>query len=376
MAWVWFAMFAAPFAASLLLTRLMISLSPRIGLIDAPAARKFHAKTTPLGGGVAISVSILGAMLGVVFAAWGIAHIPGIAERLPSAAAVHAPGVLFRASELGWIALAAAVQMLLGLADDWRKGGLDYRFRLLVEVGLVSFLAWQGMTIKIFAVPEWVAGVLTVIWVVGLTNAVNFLDNMDGLAGSVVLTASVFFAAVMALVGSLFVSASFLIVAGAVTGFLCFNWNPARIFMGDAGSNFLGFWLGMLTVVGTFIVVPFSPVTVFAPLCILAVPIYDSLSVIGLRISQGRSPFQPDKQHFSHRLVTLGLSPVSAVLVIVLVCITAGLSGLLLYFLSPLQANLAAPLVVLQVACMLGVIALLEVAAHRRRRDSSDSSST
>jgi UDP-GlcNAc:undecaprenyl-phosphate/decaprenyl-phosphate GlcNAc-1-phosphate transferase len=369
MAWLWVAMLAVPFLISLVLTRLMISLSPRIGLVDAPAARKFHAKTTPLGGGLAISVAILASMIGVVVVAWGIQRVPGVAERLPSAAATHAPGVLFKASEFGWIALAGLVQMLLGLTDDWRKGGLDYRFRLAVEVGLVAFLASQGITLKLFNVPPWAAGLITVVWVVGLTNAVNFLDNMDGLAGSVVLVACIFFAAVMALVGSLFVAASFLIVAGAVLGFLCFNWNPARIFMGDAGSNFLGFWLGMLTVLGTFIVVPYSPVTVFAPLCILAVPIYDSLSVITLRISQGRSPFQADKQHFSHRLVMLGLSPVTAVLVIALVCVTTGLSGLLLYFITPLQASAVAPLVVLQVVCILGVIALLEVAAHRRRRD-------
>jgi UDP-GlcNAc:undecaprenyl-phosphate GlcNAc-1-phosphate transferase len=369
MAWLWVALLAVPFALSLILTRSMISLAPKVGLVDAPAARKFHSKITPLGGGLAISVAVLASMLGVVLAAWGIMNVPGVAERLPSAATMHAPGVLFKASQFGWIALAGLVQMLLGLADDWRKGGLDYRLRLAVEVGLVSFLAWQGMTLKLFAVPGWATGLVTVVWVVGLTNAVNFLDNMDGLAGSVVLIASVFFAAVMALVGSLFVAASFLVVAGAVLGFLCFNWNPARIFMGDAGSNFLGFWLGMLTVLGTFIVVPYSPVTVFAPLCILAVPIYDGVSVIALRLAQGRSPFQADKQHFSHRLVLLGLSPVSAVLVIALVCVTTGLSGLLLYFVVPLQAAAVAPLVVLQVACMLGVIALLEVAAHRRRRD-------
>ena len=371
MAWLWVSMLAAPFALSLVLTRLMISLAPKVGLVDAPAARKFHAKTTPLGGGLAIAGAVLGSMLGVVLVAWGIQHVAGIADRLPASASKHAPGVLFRASEFGWIAVAGLVQMGLGLADDWRKGGLDYRLRLAVEVGLVSFLAWQGVSLKLFVVPPWVAGVLTVVWVVGLTNAINFLDNMDGLAGSVVFIASIFFATVMALVGSLFVSASFLVVAGAVLGFLVFNWNPARIFMGDAGSNFLGFWLGMLTVLGTFIVVPFSPVTVFAPLCILAVPIYDSLSVVTLRLSQGRSPFQPDKQHFSHRLVMLGLSPVSAVLVIALVCVTTGLSGLLLYFVSPIQAAVVAPLVVLQVFCMLGVIALLEVAAHRRRRESS-----
>jgi UDP-GlcNAc:undecaprenyl-phosphate GlcNAc-1-phosphate transferase len=305
----------------------------------------------------------MGAVVGLAAAAqtW-----PALADWLPKAALKYAPGVVSKGRELGLIAFAAAIQMLLGLADDWRKNGLDYRLRLGVEVLLVSLLASQGVLLKLHPLPDWIAGVLTVVWVVGLTNAVNFLDNMDGLAGGVSCLAAAFFAAVMAMVGSLFVAGCFLVVVGSLLGFLRYNWGPARIFMGDAGSNFLGFWMGMLTVVGTFLVTPFSPVTVFAPLCILAVPIYDSVSVIVLRLAQGRSPFHADKQHFSHRLVMLGLSPRNAVLLIYLVTITTGLGGVLLYFLDASTAGLVAPLVVLQVLCMLLVIALLEVTAHSR----------
>jgi UDP-GlcNAc:undecaprenyl-phosphate GlcNAc-1-phosphate transferase len=303
-------------------------------------------------------------MFGTLLFAWITAHVPWLASLAPEPLRIHADGILSRSGVLWWIAAAASVQMALGLADDWRDDGLDYRFRLLVEIGLVALLATQGICLQLFFVPHWVAVLITVIWVVGLTNAINFLDNMDGLAAGVVFLASVFFAVVMALVGSLFVSLSFVIVAGAVLGFLWYNWTPARIFMGDAGSNFLGFWMGMLTVVGTFIVEPFSPVTIFSPLCILAVPMYDSISVIAIRLKQGRSPFQPDKQHFSHRLTALGLTKPHAVLLIYLVCVTTGLAGVLLYFLTPRMAPWVAPLVVLQVFCTLAVVALLEWAAH------------
>jgi UDP-GlcNAc:undecaprenyl-phosphate GlcNAc-1-phosphate transferase len=319
-----------------------------------------------MGGGVAIYLTVMAAMVGAVAAAWLTVKVPAFAALFPESLAKHAPGVLSKSSELGWIALAGTVQMLLGLIDDRRPGGLDYKFRLAVEVGMTAWLVYLGFGLKLDPLPSWLSGAVTVLWVVGLTNAVNFLDNMDGLAAGTSFLAAAFFAAVMALVGSLFVAGCFLVVAGALLGFLRYNWNPARIFMGDAGSNFLGFWLGMLTVVGTFVVAPFNPVTVFAPLCILAVPIYDSTSVIALRIAQGRSPFQPDKQHFSHRLVQLGLTHRKAVLLIYLVTITTGLGGVLLYFLTPSRAGIVAPLVVLQVICMLGVVGLLEAAAHGR----------
>jgi UDP-GlcNAc:undecaprenyl-phosphate GlcNAc-1-phosphate transferase len=165
------------------------------------------------------------------------------------------------------------------------------------------------------------------------------------------------------LVGDLFVAGCFLLLAGSLVGFLFHNWPPAKIFMGDAGSNFLGFWLGVLTVISTFKTDEYSYVTLLAPLCILAVPIYDSSVVILLRISQGRSPFQADRQHFSHRLVELGFRPLWAVLLIYLLTFATGLSGIVLYFVKPEGAAI----VLLQLAATLGVLAILELATWRRR---------
>ena len=154
---------------------------------------------------------------------------------------------------------------------------------------------------------------MTVLWVVGLTNSFNMLDNMDGLAASVGLIVALLFCGAQIAVGSLFVPAVMLVVAGALAGFLVHNHSPARLFMGDAGSNFLGFLLGALTVAGTFTrddpSHTFSPYGVLAPLLVMAVPLYDMTSVILIRLSEGRSPFLGDRRHFSHRLVARGLTP-------------------------------------------------------------------
>src|SRR6185312_3540940 len=142
--------------------------------------------------------------------------------------------------------------------------------------------------------------------------------------------AALLFCAAQVAVGDLFVPAILLVLAGALGGFLVHNRAPARLFMGDAGSNFLGFLLGCLTVAGTFTrdEPEYSSFGVFTPLLVMAVPLYDTTSVILIRLKEGRSPFQPDRKHFSHRLVERGLTPVRAVWTIDLVTLTGGLGAL------------------------------------------------
>jgi len=150
----------------------------------------------------------------------------------------------------------------------------------------------------------------------------------------------------------------FLVVAGSLIGFLAHNWSPARIFMGDSGSYFIGFAIASMTVLGTF----YSPTdknqhVILAPFCVLAVPLYDICSVTLIRLWEGRSPFQPDKKHFSHRLVALGLTKVQAVLTVHLTTLTTGLLGLTLYAVPTWNA---AAVVVACVGCILLLIAILE----------------
>jgi len=256
-----------------------------------------------------------------------------------------------------------------GLIDD--RVMLDWKPRLAVQLILATLLAVLGARVTLFWPFNfpWLGGALTVLWVMGLTNAFNFLDNMDGLAAGVGLIAALLFAAAQIAVQSLFVPAVLLVLVGALAGFLVHNRYPARLFMGDAGSNFLGFMLGALTVAGTYYRYDgnrnYSPFSVFAPLLVMAVPLYDAASVIVIRIREGRSPFQGDRRHFSHRLVERGLTPPQAVRTINLVTLASGLGALLLH-----QLDLAGAAVVLaQTACLLGVVAILEVSATRSDRN-------
>jgi UDP-GlcNAc:undecaprenyl-phosphate GlcNAc-1-phosphate transferase len=349
-----------PLVLAWVFTRAAIPIAKRFDFVDRPSARKTHARPTPLGGGIAIFLAIF-TTFGLAFAAAAAVQAsPGLAAAAPEIVREHAPGVLACAPLLGLILAAGAVQALVGWIDDAR--GLSVRVRLAVEVGLVAVLLSQGVQLDVLPGWTWLTWPLTILWIVGLTNAFNFLDNMDGLSAGVAAIASAFFAAVAFLMGELFVGGCFLAFAGATLGFLRWNWPPARIFLGDAGSNFLGFWIAVLTVVATFKTEEYSHVTLLAPLCIAAVPIYDAASVVLLRLSQGRSPFQPDRRHFSHRLVDLGFDSRSAVLLIHLLTTATGLAGLALYFVRPVGAIF----IVLQVACMLGVVAILEFVAMRR----------
>lgn len=346
---------ALSFAIGTALSAAARKIAPRFGLVDRPGGRKAHRAPTPMGGGVAIwATTGLVLLLGAV----GLGLFRG---ELPPELARHASGLWSRGAELAGIFGLATAIMIMGLIDD--RVGLGWRPRLLVQAGLATALALGGVRVTLFwPMNQPIAsGAITVLWVVGLTNAFNFLDNMDGLAAGVGLIAAVLFASAQAIVGSLFVPAVLLVLVGALAGFLVFNRYPASLFMGDAGSNFLGFLLGSLTVAGTFARpgAGFSPYSVLSPLLVMAVPLYDTTSVVLIRLREGRSPFQADRRHFSHRLVDRGLTPPRAVWTIYLVTLAGGLGTLLL----PYLGGTGALIVLAQTGCLLGVVAVLEVAS-------------
>jgi UDP-GlcNAc:undecaprenyl-phosphate GlcNAc-1-phosphate transferase len=353
--WVALGLTLASFALGTALSALARRISPRFGLVDKPGGRKAHRAPTPMGGGVAIWLTMV-LMLGLGAVALGL-----FGRFLPPEVAVHVSGLWSRGPELLVILGLGTLIMAMGLVDD--RFGLHWLPRLLVQFGLAMILVLYGVRITLF----WpfnnaiLTGALTVLWIVGLTNSFNFLDNMDGLAASVGLIVALLFATAQATVHSLFVPAVLLVMVGALAGFLVFNKPPASMFMGDAGSNFIGFMLGSLTDAGTFTRPDeqFSPYGVLSPLLVMAVPLYDTCSVILIRIREGRSPFQADRRHFSHRLVERGLSSPQAVLTIDLVTLAGGLGALLL----PHLWGLGAAVVLAQTACLLGVVAILEVAS-------------
>jgi len=269
-------------------------------------------------------------------------------------------------SKLGsiWLLLAGgSVVAILGLMDD--RFGLDWRVRIAVEFAVAAGIVY-GLQLQLTAYIDlpWLTPILSVIWIVMLINSFNMLDNMDALSAGVAAIISGMLALMLLTTSEpsqrepqLFVAVMALALLGGLIGFLKHNWPPASIFMGDSGSYFVGYWIAVTTLLSTYSGSSGqAPHAVFAPLCLLAIPIYDTLSVIAIRLREGRSPFQADKKHFSHRLVELGMTKRQAVGTIYLATLTCSLGALLL----PRTDWIGAGLVLLIVFAMLGLIALLE----------------
>lgn len=368
-------------AVSLPATWGMIRLSRRLGMLDTAAmpgqikdARRPIANT----GGVGIAAGLLLPMVA------GLAVLAALAPPLPPPLAPlepHLPGIREQFPlALGFIASALALHVL-GLVDDRRPLGpfIKLAVMLVPPLLLAVFTDTRLLTAADpYAGGTWLSVLVTVLWFGLVTNALNFLDNMDGLAGGVAAIASACLLAASLVNGQWFVAATLALLLGACLGFLCWNFPPAKVFMGDGGSLILGFALAFLTTRITYfadpsdpahpagppIPPPSTPFAVFMPLVVLAIPLYDFLSVTAIRLSQKRSPFVGDLQHFSHRLVKRGLSKRAAVLVIYGFTLVTGISGIALRSLEDWQAVLVG----VQTAAILGVLAAFEFASSPARR--------
>jgi UDP-GlcNAc:undecaprenyl-phosphate GlcNAc-1-phosphate transferase len=351
--------------------------APRWGLVDRPGPRKIHAAAMPTGGGLAIWLGlVLPLAVGqiLLLALPEAHHLPppgsGLSTLVPQFVRPHLPGLLERSGRL-WIMLGGGtILAILGLIDDRR--GLDWRWRLAVETAVALATVALGWRMTLFLDLPWFTGALSVLWIVGLVNSFNMLDNMDGLSAGVAAIAAAMLAAVVLLVPSplthqpqLFVGGFLILLVGALLGFLWHNRPPARLFMGDAGSYLIGYLLATISLGATFAGSPLPKHAILAPLCVLAVPLYDTASVVLIRLRQGRSPFVGDKSHFSHRLVNLGMTKTQAVLTIYLATATCGLGALLLHQVDAVGAVV----VLLLVFFTLLLVAVLEAAGRRNRNN-------
>jgi UDP-GlcNAc:undecaprenyl-phosphate GlcNAc-1-phosphate transferase len=200
---------------------------------------------------------------------------------------------------------------LMGFYDD--RWGLRPILKLIAQIGAATILIVSG--VKVTALPEeWMNIMVTLVWVVGLTNSLNLLDNMDGLSSGVAAVCAAFFVAMAAMSGQIYVGALAAAVLGATLGFLAYNFNPASIFMGDTGSLFLGFMLAAIGIKLRFPDnVPF--VTWMVPIIVMGMPIFDTTLVFISRLRRGQNPLTtPGKDHTSHRLVRLGFTTREAVM--------------------------------------------------------------
>jgi UDP-GlcNAc:undecaprenyl-phosphate GlcNAc-1-phosphate transferase len=322
-----------PFVLSWVLTACLIRWAPRLGLVDHPDPRKVHTRPTPRAGGIAIVAAVV---------------LTGVA----AVAADHLGWSRFGLPRDCLVLTAWAVPVaLLGLVDDLRP--LSWQLRL----GVQALLA-VGAAIMLFPDAGVFVWVVVIFWVAAQTNAFNMLDNMDQLSAGVAFVVAGWLAVLACVSGTARSTdwAPFVILMGALWGFLWWNRPPARIFMGDAGSTFLGFVLGLATAKAG-LAEGGRPWFWAIPLCLAAVPCYDMTTVVLIRLSQGRSPFHPDKQHLSHRLVGRGLSPVTAVRVIHLLALASGANALLLWKAGD---ALTAALVLGQLAVWWGALAITE----------------
>lgn len=345
---------AVGFAIACPMTALMRRLGTQWGALDHPGERKLHERPIPATGGVAIFAALVSPIAAGLLAAWVLPdawwrdwappiapHLEGIRAQTPMA--------------LGLLAGTTALH-IVGLIDDRRNLGpmLKLAVQALAAIALVGLF-----DVRLLSLLGPVGSIaITVLWFLVITNAFNFLDNMDGLSAGVAAIGGGMLLAAALINGQWFVAAVLGLLVGGLLGFLVFNYPPAGIFMGDGGSLVVGFVTAFCAVRTTY----YDPAlsthwwAVFTPVVVLAIPLYDLLSVTLIRISQGRSPFVGDTQHFSHRLVRKGLTRPAAVGVIWACTLATGLGGVMLGRLSGWQAAL----VIVQTLAVLSVLALLE----------------
>jgi UDP-GlcNAc:undecaprenyl-phosphate GlcNAc-1-phosphate transferase len=333
--------------------------APRVGFVDKPGGRKIHANPKPLGGGVAIFTGIVIPMLAVLAllhtasfgegnGRWNPAYISGAREHTPLA--------------LGLLAAMFAM-LLLGLRDDRKAMGPYSKMVIQLAVIAAFVIAFNVRALTALdqlGLGRWPSVLVSVLWIGAITNAFNFLDNMDGLSAGVAAVCTAAFLVAALSIQQWFVAAALAMLLGALLGFLCFNFAPATIFMGDSGSLLIGLMLGVLTVRTTYLPqeTPWASgwYAVFAPVIVLAVPLYDLIVVSALRLMRGKSPFVGDTNHFSHRLVARGMSRRTAVLCLYLITASTSVAAILLPHVNPAFA----PLIFVQTVLILGVVALLE----------------
>lgn len=349
---------AAGIVGALITTPFCRMLARHLDVMDHPSgeAHKGHADATPLLGGMAM----LSAWLMVI--ATGIAVTLLAGNSLPESLRIAIPGIRSVFGLLAVLIAGATAIAIVGLVDDYH--GMGARTKLLSQIVVCGFTAlYPKIRITLFWDVEWLTWGLTVFWLVFIVNAFNFFDNMDGLAAGTAIIASLLFTLVAGLQGQYFVATLGAVTSGAAIGFWFYNRSPASIFMGDSGSHFLGYLLGVLGTLTVFYNES-SPTTapVLIPIFILALPIFDTFAVVLIRLKAGKPVYVGDHNHISHRFYQMGLSRKAAVQMVHLLAIAIGLGALPLLWLD----LRGVALVLLQSAAMLTLVTLLHM--HLREK--------
>jgi UDP-GlcNAc:undecaprenyl-phosphate GlcNAc-1-phosphate transferase len=285
------------FAVSVAATPVVIRVATGYGFVSRPKADRWNARAIPLMGGVALYLGVTSAVLS--FAELG--------------------------QEMVGVILGGTLIFVLGIIDDVLQIKPSSKF--LGQILAACVVIYAGLKFDLIPNP-FLNLFLTLLWLVGITNAFNLLDNMDGLSAGVALVASAVLLINAWLLGEFFISLVLLAFMGSLLGFLWYNWNPASIFLGDCGSLFIGYVLASLTLLERYVShASSSYFPILMPVLVLAVPLLDTTTVMVIRLREGRPIYVGDRRHLSHRLVALGLTPKAAVLVIYLITFCLGLGA-------------------------------------------------
>jgi len=303
---------------AIITTPMVIRIARWLNIVDTPDVRKVHSRPVPRIGGVAIFLSVMAPVIPVLFAP----NLVGESFRLMQ-------------SKLLVVLLATAGMFLVGLLDDIK--GLRVRAKLLAQLAAAMVVCFAGIRVESIAITEglilhlgWFSWLFTLVWIVGITNAVNLSDGLDGLAAGISAVACGVIAILAVHNGQTVMAVLMLALLGSLLGFLFFNFDPARIFMGDSGSLFLGFTIASASVLCA--TKTETVVGLALPVLALGIPIFDTLFSMLRRFVERRSLFAPDRSHFHHRLLALGLRQRHAVVTAyVLTLLAAGLGMFMLF---------------------------------------------
>ncbi len=349
--WIYLAVWLAATVAGAAATWACRGLSWKLNFLDVPMheLHKQHAKAMPLLGGAAIIVTWTAITVG------GTLAVIILQEHLPEFIRDHLSGIRQRLPLLGVIAGGGIALGIMGMIDD--KKPMNWKLKLLLQTVICGLVVYnEKLRITLFIQNPYLTWAISLCWFLFIINAFNFFDNMDGMAAGVAFIASAIFTIVAALQGQHFVPVLGAVTAGAALGYYFFNRYPASIFMGDSGSQFLGFLLaaqGTLTVfyrAGTPTVAP-----VFIPLIVLALPVFDFFMVAVIRLRHGQPVWQGDHNHISHRFQRMGVSASTAVWLVHLLSLALGLGALSLLFLP----TFGVIIILLQTAAILTLITIV-----------------
>ena len=323
---VYAAIFIMALGLALIFTPLCQILAVKAGFLDIPKheQHKLHGKSTPLLGGLAM----YGAWImtcGAALIAAGYFLPAGSSNNL----ILEVAGIPLVGKELAVAVGCASAAVLLGTVDD--KYSLPAWVKLAGQIAIAAVtVTFGGVHITLFVRAAWFGWIVSVFWIVFMFNAINFFDNMDGLACGTAAIAFVFFTTAAIINGQYFVACLGSCCAGTAIGFWFYNHSPASIFMGDGGSHFLAYLLAVISARVTYFnpEISASRLSVLIPVFILAVPIFDTFAVVVIRLLNHKPIYVGDHNHISHRFHHMGMTRKRAVLLVHLLCLIAGLGAL------------------------------------------------